>query len=42
VTFVMIMIYAALVLGGMLALAVGFIMLARWVTRTTHDPDAAH
>jgi hypothetical protein len=40
VTFVMILIYATFVLGGLLAISAGFIGLAHWVTHTTHDPDA--
>jgi hypothetical protein len=39
-TFVSIMMYASLVLAGLLALASGFILLGRWVIQTTYDPDA--
>lgn len=39
-TFVSIMIYAALVLAGLLTVAAGFILLGRWVIENTHDADA--
>ena len=39
-TFISIMVYAALVLTGLVALAAGFIALARWMITHTHDADA--
>ncbi len=39
-TFISIMLYAALVLTGLVAVSAGFIMLGRWMIGNTHDPDA--
>ena len=39
-TFISIMIYAAMVLTGLVALSAGFIALARWMIANTYDADA--
>ena len=39
-TFISIMVYAMLVLAGLVAVSTGFIMLGRWIIGTTYDPDA--
>ncbi len=39
-TFISIMLYATLVLTGLVAVSVGFILLGRWIVTNTHDPDA--
>lgn len=41
-TFLSIMLYASLVLGGLSLLAFLFVFLAKFLRDTTHDPEAEH
>jgi len=41
-TFTSIMVYAAAVLAGLIALSGAFVMAAGWVVRQTDEPEPGH